>query len=63
MPHNNSHAPLLSQRAAFVLLLGILTAVAATVLTVLAGGALASGLLAGGAAFAAGVAFFNMIIA
>lgn len=54
--------PLISQRAAIVLLLGALTALGAGVLTVLAGGALASGVLAGGAAFAASVLFFNAII-
>ncbi|MFE9413893.1 hypothetical protein ACFYN0_34685 [Streptomyces sp. NPDC006704] len=61
--HQNSNSSLLSQRAAVVPLLGVLAAVAATALTVLAGGALASGLLAGGGAFAVGVVFFNMIIA
>jgi hypothetical protein len=39
-----------------------LGALVAAVLTVLAGGAMASGLLAGGGAFGAAVLFFNTII-
>jgi hypothetical protein len=54
--------PLLGQRAAIILLLGVLTALGAGVLTVLAGGATASAVLAGGAAFAGAVLFFNTII-
>lgn len=58
----NPQPPLLSQRAAVILLLGVLTAAAATGLTVWAGGTPAAGLLAGGGAFAGGVLFFNAII-
>jgi hypothetical protein len=54
--------PLLDQRTVIILLLGVLTAVGAGVLTVLAGGAVASGILTGGGAFAAAVLFFNAII-
>ncbi|MCZ4120217.1 hypothetical protein [Streptomyces sp. H39-S7] len=63
MSQPNPEPSLLSQRAAVVFLLGVLAAVAAAVLTVLAGGALADGLLAGGGAFVAGVLFFHTIIA
>lgn len=62
-PQSSPQAWLLSQRAAVILLLGVLTAATAAALTVLADGALASGLLTGGGAFAAGVLFFNTIIA
>ncbi|MFF4978252.1 hypothetical protein [Streptomyces sp. NPDC001083] len=55
--------PLLGLRTAIILLLGVLTTLGAGVLTVLAGGSAASGVLAGGAAFAAAVLFFHTIIA
>ncbi|WP_330343389.1 hypothetical protein OHA09_36070 [Streptomyces longwoodensis] len=62
----NSHdpqQPLLSLRTAVILLLGVLTALGAGVLTVLADGSVASGILAGAAAFAAAVLFFHTILA
>ncbi len=59
---SNDRDPLLSQRAAFILLLGVLAAATAGVLTVLGGGAPAEGALASGAAFAAAVYFFHKII-
>lgn len=59
----DQHQPLLGQRAAIVLLLGVLVGLGAGVLTVLAGESAASGVLAGGAAFAAAVLFFHTIIA
>ncbi|MEV5427568.1 hypothetical protein AB0K85_33130 [Streptomyces cellulosae] len=55
--------PLLSLRTTIILLLGLLTALGAGALTVLAGGAIASGILASGGAFAAAVLFFHTIIA
>ncbi|MEU3512215.1 hypothetical protein ABZ733_30885 [Streptomyces longwoodensis] len=55
--------PLVGQRTAIILLLGVLTAVGAGVLTVLAGGTIASGILAAGVAFAGAVLFFHTIIA
>ncbi|WP_327350258.1 hypothetical protein [Streptomyces sp. NBC_01304] len=61
MAHNDRD-PLLGQRAALILLLGILTAATAGVLTVLGGAAPAQGALASGAAFAASVLFFHKII-
>ncbi|WP_332881020.1 hypothetical protein [Streptomyces sp. NBC_00564] len=61
--NQNPQQPLLGLRSAIILLLGVLTALGAGVLTVLAGGAPASGILAGGAAFAAAVLFFHTIIA
>ncbi|MEU5609726.1 hypothetical protein AB0H03_13505 [Streptomyces sparsogenes] len=63
MVNNPNPQPLLSLRAAIILLLGVLTALGAGALTVLAGGTIASGVLAGGAAFAAAVLFFHTIIA
>ncbi|MFD8779219.1 hypothetical protein [Streptomyces sp. NPDC059916] len=61
--NNRNQQPLLGLRSALILLLGSLVAVAAGVLTVLAGGAIASAVLAAGAAFGAGVLFFHTIIA
>lgn len=61
--NNPNPRPLLTLRTAIILLLGILTALGAGALTVLAGGAIASGILAGGGAFAAAVLFFHTIIA
>lgn len=61
--NNQNPQPLLALRTAIILLLGVLTALGAGALTVLAGGALASGVLTGGAAFAAAVLFFHVIIA
>lgn len=63
MMNNHNQQPLLGLRSALILLLGSLVAVAAGVLTVLAGGAIASAVLAAGAAFGAGVLFFHTIIA
>lgn len=59
---SSKQSPLLSQRSALILLLGVLAAGAAGVLTVLGGGSPEAGVLAGGAAFAAGVMFFQSII-
>jgi hypothetical protein len=61
--NSQSPQPLLGQRTAIILLLGVLTALGAGVLTVLAGGTIAGGVLTGGAAFAAAVLFFHTIIA
>jgi hypothetical protein len=55
--------PLLSLRAALILLLGVLAGTGAAILTVFAGGGAAAGLLAGGTAFAPAVLFFHTIIA
>lgn len=59
-PHDRS--ALLSQRAAVILLLGVLTAIGAGVLTCFNGGTLPSAALVGGAAFGAGVTFFHTVI-
>ncbi|MFK4227935.1 hypothetical protein [Streptomyces sp. NPDC019890] len=56
------NAPLLGQRAAVILLLGILTALAAGGLTAAKGGNLADATLIGGATFTAAVTFFHSII-
>ncbi|MFE6844546.1 hypothetical protein [Streptomyces sp. NPDC057686] len=58
----NQNDPLLGQRAALVLLFGVLTATGAGLLTLLAGGTAAGAFLAGGASFAAAVLFFHTII-
>ncbi|MEU9123992.1 hypothetical protein AB0C96_29695 [Streptomyces sp. NPDC048506] len=58
----NDRAALLSQRAAVILLLGVLTALGAGALTCFNGGTLASAALVGGAAFGAGVTFFHTVI-
>ncbi|MBB6081948.1 hypothetical protein [Streptomyces paradoxus] len=60
---NNENKPLLSLRTAIILLLGVLCGLSAGILTVLAGGPVASGILTGGAAFTAAVLFFHTIIA
>ncbi|MGW4028644.1 hypothetical protein ACWEFL_04865 [Streptomyces sp. NPDC004838] len=54
--------PLLGQRAAIILLLGVLAALGAAVLTIAADGAPAGAALAAGTAFAGAVLFFNTII-
>lgn len=54
--------PLLTQRAAIILLLGILTALGAGILTALTGATTASAVLTGSGAFAAAVTFFNTLI-
>ncbi|MFJ8098255.1 hypothetical protein [Streptomyces griseofuscus] len=59
---NNDRDPLLDQRTAFILLLGVLAAAGAGALTVLGGQPLAGGVLAGGGAFTAAVYFFHKII-
>ncbi|MCL6737417.1 hypothetical protein [Streptomyces neyagawaensis] len=59
---SNDRDPLLDQRAVLVLLLGVLAAVGAGVLTVLNGGSVAGAGLAGGGAFAAGVYLFHQLI-
>lgn len=56
------HGPLLGLRAAIILLLGALVALGAGVLTVMAGGTRPQAVLAGGAAFAGAVLFFNSLI-
>ncbi|MFE6699299.1 hypothetical protein [Streptomyces sp. NPDC057718] len=58
----NDRDPLLDQRTAFVLLLGVLAAVGAGALTCLNDGTLPAGVLAAGGAFAAAVYFFHKII-
>ncbi|MFK0287982.1 hypothetical protein ACIQVL_47000 [Streptomyces sp. NPDC090499] len=59
---NHDRDPLLDQRAALILLFGVLTAIGAGVLTVLNDGTLAAAGLAGGGAFAASVYFFHKLI-
>ncbi|MET9182982.1 hypothetical protein ABZX88_32965 [Kitasatospora aureofaciens] len=59
---NNNQGPLLGQRAAVILLLGVMCGAAAGVLTVLSGAAPATGFLTAGGAFAAAVIFFHAII-
>ncbi|MFD3580692.1 hypothetical protein [Streptomyces sp. NPDC058644] len=59
---NNDRGPLLGQRAAFILLLGVLASVGAGALTLLNDGTTAEAALAGCAAFAAAVYFFHKII-
>ncbi|MEU4208699.1 hypothetical protein AB0F13_01630 [Streptomyces sp. NPDC026206] len=54
--------PLLTLRAAFILLLGTLAGIGAGVLTWLGGANPAEGFLAGAAAFGVAVAFFNALI-
>lgn len=58
----SNQSPLLGPRTALVLLLGVLVAVGAGVLTVLGGEPPADGVLAAGAAFGASVMFFHKII-
>ncbi|MEU6486860.1 hypothetical protein [Streptomyces sp. NPDC046887] len=59
---SNPDQPLLSLRTALILLIGIVTGVGAGALTVAAGEVLATGFLAGGAAFAGSVLFFHAIV-
>ncbi|MGW1376295.1 hypothetical protein ACWD6P_18765 [Streptomyces sp. NPDC002446] len=61
-PAPQDRSALLSQRAAVILLLGVLTAIGAGVLTCFNGGTLPSAALVGGAAFGAGVTFFHTVI-
>ena len=61
-PILNSQGPLLGQRAAVILLLGVLAAAAAGVLTHLSSATPAASFLAAGGAFVAGVLFFHAII-
>ncbi|MFJ2007762.1 hypothetical protein [Streptomyces chartreusis] len=56
------NGPLLGQRAAMILLLGVLTALGAAALTLADGNTPATTALSAGAAFAAAVLFFNAII-
>ncbi|MEU3923127.1 hypothetical protein [Streptomyces sp. NPDC029004] len=58
----NDRGPLLGQRSAVIFLLGILTALGASLLTAAKGGAIADAVLLGGASFAAAVTFFHTII-
>ncbi|AUG78521.1 hypothetical protein CFP65_3735 [Kitasatospora sp. MMS16-BH015] len=58
----SAQKPLLDQRATLVLLLGVLTGVAAGVLTALGGAGAADAVLAGGAGFAGGVVLFQQIV-
>ncbi|MFE5049043.1 hypothetical protein ACFRAI_22305 [Streptomyces sp. NPDC056637] len=61
-PHDRSQEPLMTVRAAVILMLGTQIAVAAAVLTVLAGNAWAVAALAAGGAFAGTVAFARSVI-
>lgn len=61
-PSDRSQEPLMTVRAAVILILGVQVAVAAGVLTVLAGNAWAVAVLAGGGAFAGTVAFARSVI-
>lgn len=54
--------PLLDQRAALILMFGVLIGLGTGGLTVLNDGTLAGGALAGGGAFAAAVYFFHKLI-
>ncbi|MGW2277551.1 hypothetical protein [Streptomyces sp. NPDC001770] len=56
------NGPLLSLRAAFILLLGLLAGLGAGVLTALAGAVAAQAVLAGSAAFAVAVPFLNRLV-
>jgi zinc transporter ZupT len=58
----NDSGPLLGLRSTLVLLLGVLTAIGAGVLTYLAQRSLPAATLAAGAGFGAGVMFFHAII-
>ncbi|MER6039014.1 hypothetical protein ACWDO6_21265 [Streptomyces sp. NPDC003674] len=57
------NGPLLSLRAALILLLGVLVGVGTGVLTVMAGAVAAQAVLAGAAAFGAAVPFFDRLVA
>ncbi|MFE7854084.1 hypothetical protein [Streptomyces sp. NPDC057403] len=59
---NHDRDPLLDQRAALIILFGVLTAIGAGALTILNDGTLAAAGLAGGGAFAAAVYFFHKLI-
>ena len=59
---SNQPGPLLTVRAALILLLAILVGSAAACLTDLGGGTLSAATLAGGGTAGAGVALFNSII-
>lgn len=61
-PSDRSQEPLMSVRAAVILMLGTQMAVAAGVLTVLAGNAWAVAVLAAGGTFAGTVAFTRSVI-
>ncbi len=54
--------PLLTTRAALVLLLAVLSGLAAICLTILSGGSLPTAVLAGGAATGGGLALFHSLI-
>ncbi|MGW2779375.1 hypothetical protein ACWC4C_44045 [Streptomyces olivaceoviridis] len=60
--HTNNNQPLLGLRSALVLLLGVLTGVAAGALTYLSEHSLSAAALAAGAGFGAGVLFFQTVI-
>ncbi|MBD2835124.1 hypothetical protein OOK43_31990 [[Kitasatospora] papulosa] len=61
-PSDRSQEPLITVRAAVILILGTQIAVVAGVLTVLAGNAWAVAVLAAGGAFAGTVAFARSVI-
>ncbi|PNG23839.1 hypothetical protein [Streptomyces cahuitamycinicus] len=61
-PSDRSQEPLMTVRAAVILMLGTQIAVAAGVLTVLAGNAWAVAVLAAGGAFVGTVAFARSVI-
>ena len=61
-PSDRSQEPLMSVRSAVILMLGTQIAVAAAVLTMLAGNAWAVAVLAAGGAFAGTVAFARSVI-
>ncbi|MER6441309.1 hypothetical protein ABT275_33730 [Streptomyces sp. NPDC001185] len=56
------NGPLLSMRAALILLMALLVGIGAGVLTALAGAVVAQACLAGAAAFGAAVPFFNHLV-
>ncbi len=60
--NNNGRSPLISVRAAVVLLLSALTATAGFKLSLLAGDHLASSVIFGGAVFATAVYFFDFLL-
>jgi hypothetical protein len=61
-PVNQNNQPLLSQRAALILISALVIAVAAGILAYLAGGRPAQDILAGGAALAAAITLLNALI-
>ncbi len=56
------NGPLLSMRAALILLMGLLVGMGAGILTALAGAVVAQAFLAGAAAFGVAVPFFHRLV-